>query len=570
MPWEQRVAGQAQKTFDEYNPVEQWIAEKGVDPDNLASMGRRIAAETAPAVMGAAAGARMAGPHPVARMVGGGLGGMWGALTGKRLDELFGNVRPDEQDLISDIITAAGGAASISSKAINPRTAREVAKVLERRGIMKPTPGMVSDSKIVQVIEQKLREIPFSGGTIDEAVKKIRQNFAAAVEHMSDDVTLRFASPSDAGKAIARGAQSKIDAFRARADELYRISNLLVREANPSVNTTNTLAFIEDFAGGYDNPKLVELLGDDLLKGLQESLGSGAQTWNDMQKLLRRIGDKTKFGSGEDIGTMKRLWGAIHEDMDAAIAGKDKVAEKAWLKAKNYWKRAIIGREEELAKIANDANPERLFNALMGKANLTSVMKARKAVDAHTWKSVQELVMRRMGEAPDTGEFSARQFLTNWKRMNFDSNAAKTLFKDKLPHMKELASIARRLEAPGLQANVSKTGAGNLKNAFLIGVPAAIGGASGDLSSIVTGATVGALSPAVIARIWTSPVLLKWMTRGKDIPISSYKSTSAWGKAFLKLAVAEGINESDALDVFDLIMAPHTEEGSDIPSVPTQ
>ena len=63
---------------------------------------------------------------------------------------------------------------------------------------------------------------------------------------------------------------------------------------------------------------------------------------------------------------------------------------------------------------------------------------------------------------------------------------------------------------------------------------------------------------------------MKWLLRGKDIPTSSYAQTAAWGKAFLKMAAAEGINETDGLGIYDLIMAPYTSPGSDIPSVPNQ
>jgi len=590
VPWIDDTITSAQETYDEYNWLERQIAKTGIDPEGAASLGRRIVAETVPAVEGAAVGARLGAPGgPVGRATGAALGGAVGALTGKRIDEIFGNVRPDEQNLISDIITAAGGAIAAPGKAISPNTAREIAKILERRGIKaRPTPGMVTDRQLIQAIEQKLTEIPFSGGSIESAVRQVYDDFARAIEHLSDDATLLFAAPSAAGEAIAQGttrtvirgprgrtvrvgtgAQSKLDAFRARGTELYGIAKTLMKGANPSVTPNETLAFIAK-EGGFDNAKLQAVLGDEFLERLGGAT-AGPQTWKDMNLMLQSIGRKTKFGSDQDIGTMKQLWKAIHNDMDETAKTLGPNVRKSWEKARHYWSRAIIGKEEELGKIAKHANPQRLFDALMGKGNLTAVTTAKKAVDANTWKSVQELVIRRMGEVPGMeGQFNLSQFLTSWKRISHDSNATKALFGNKLGDMKELVSIARRLNNPSTFANTSKTAAGNVMLGFLTGGGTmGVGVMAGIPEALGVMATTAAL-PAAVARIWTSRVLMKWLLRGKDIPTSSYAKTAAWAKAFLKMSAAEGINETDALGIYDFIMAPYISPQADVPSVPTQ
>ena len=590
VPWEERTGESAQQTYDEYNWLERKIADFGFPPEGAASLGRRIVAETVPAVEGAAVGARLGAPAgPVGRATGAALGGAVGALTGKRIDEIFGNVRPDEQNLISDIITAAGGSIAAPGKAISPNTAREIAKILERRGIKaRPTPGMVTDRQLIQAIEQKLTEIPFSGGSIESAVRQVYDDFARAIDHLSDDATLLFAAPSAAGEAISQGttrtvirgprgrtvrvgtgAQSKLDAFRARGTELYGIAKTFMKGDNPSVTPNETLAFIAK-EGGFDNAKLQAVLGDEFLERLGGAT-AGPQTWKDMNLMLQSIGRKTKFGSDQDIGTMKQLWKAIHNDMDetAKLLGPNE--RKAWAKARHYWSRAIIGKEEELGKIAKHANPQRLFDALMGKGNLTAVTTAKKAVDANTWKSVQELVIRRMGEVPGAeGQFNLSQFLTSWKRISHDSNATKALFGNKLGDMQELVSIARRLNNPSQFANTSKTGAGNLMMNLLTGGAGISGFTAGGVPGAIGAMTATMAIPAAAARIWTSPILMKWLLRGKDIPTSSYAKTAAWGKAFLKMSAAEGINETDALGIYDFIMAPYTSPEADVPSVPTQ
>ena len=207
-PWETETGTHAQEVYDDYNWLEKKTADLGIDPDWAGNLVRRIGAETAGMVGGAAAGSQLVPGHPLARV----LGGAAGAALSSKLDQALGNTLEGDDRLINSIITAAGGSLTGPAK-INPSDARKIAKILERRGIRKTTPGIVSDSKLVQQIEQSLREIPFSGTNIDDAVRKIYDDFAAAVDHMSDDATLLFAAPSEAGEAIAKGAASKIEAI---------------------------------------------------------------------------------------------------------------------------------------------------------------------------------------------------------------------------------------------------------------------------------------------------------------------------------------------------------------------
>ena len=570
-PWETETGTHAQEVYDDYNWLEKKTADLGIDPGWAAGLIRRIGVETAGMVSGAAAGSQIVPSNPAARI----LGGAAGAVIGSELDQALGNTLEGDDRLINSIITASGGSLVGPAK-ISPRDARQIAKILERRGIRTTTPGIVSDSKLVQQIEQSLREIPFSGSNIDDAVRKIYDDFAAAVDHMSDDATLLFAAPSEAGEAIAKGAASKIEAMGNRSDELYDISKRLIGEQDVKVDPSRVIDFVNKVDGGWDNPIFAEFLGSELVENVGKGMATGPQTWKDMTKLLSKLGRLMKSHSGDELGDIKGLWKSLHNDMDAAIEtlpAEATVARKAWYQARNYFKKAIVGRTEELRKIEQHANPAALFNALTGKGNYTSVWKAKTALGHHApWASVQELVIRNMGQvigAEGRSQFSTRQFLTNWKKINFDSRAAQALFGKKLPELKELARIAERLEGPSLRANVSKTGITNLMNLLLVGGGAAVG-FGGDISAVATGALGGLIAPRALSKLWTSPVMMKWMLRGKDVAIDSHKAMSAWGKAFLKMSAAEGINETDALGIYNLIMAPFTEEGSDIPSVPTQ
>ena len=52
------------------------------------------------------------------------------------------------------------------------------------------TPGTVSDSSIVQGLEQLLKEVPITSGNVNDKLTKIYRQFNNAIKHLSDDSTL--------------------------------------------------------------------------------------------------------------------------------------------------------------------------------------------------------------------------------------------------------------------------------------------------------------------------------------------------------------------------------------------
>jgi len=566
--------------LDQMNIVDRTISKWGGDPDEIKSFARRIAAEEAGMIPGAVLGGQYgAGLGPWGRLGGMALGGAAGALTGKRLDEMLGNPRPDETGLVNDFITAAGGTLAAKVPKIKSSQAALVDNIFEGKKIPR-TPGMISDNTIVQAMEQRLRELPGSSGQLDRTLGETYSQFENAINHLLDDSTLVFEGAQDVGGAISKGAQKKIDAFAAREDALFKATRII--RGDTPVDPTQLGEFVQRYAGRFDNPAFGALKDNQemqkLLRALVDQDGNiVTQTWRDMDDVRQTLGEMMQFGSGKDVGLMKQAWKALMEDMNAAAAQMEGPGARAWAKARDYSKRTRFAMAEKLAKIA-EAEPDKLWGTLFTqKGSVTKIAKAKRAVDRDTWKAITEEVIR-VGGRDAAGNFNPQLFLKDWDRIvKNDSRAAKIMFGDMYNDLRDLSLIARRMKKMDRFGNPSGTGRARFMD-MLFGAGAAGAGGLGwyAMNPIAGAATTASvlLAPATLAKIWTSPKLIKWMKRGAELQMNSPKVRTAYARAGAALMADEAIDEEQIAAIAEHIMgaSPNMQAGpyDDIPTVPTQ
>jgi len=575
--WSGHQEKKLNQRLDSMNIVDRTLSKVG-DPEEIKSLATRVIAETAPAAIGARIGGDYgAALGPWGRIGGIALGGATGALIGKDLDEWLGNVRPDEQGLIHDLVTAAGG--SVSGKVPKPGSyeSKLVSNVFEGRRIQ-PTPGMISDNRLIQALEQRLKELPFAGGNIEAHLQKIYNEYGNMVTHLTDDATLRLVDPSDVGKAIQSGARTKIDAFKDRARVLFDATKMISSE-HP-VQPTQFGEWLNMYKGRFKNPDLASIRDNPTINKIFNAVTKEGdvqpQTWGDLDAVRKTLGELGEFGSGENVGLMKQAYKALVSDMDAAAQGMGGHERRAWDKARNYYQRAIIERSGQLAKIEK-LNPEALWRSLIsGKGSLTNIAKAKRAVDKDTWKAVQERVIREMGtDLTDKSVefFNPQKFLKNYGRIAEDSNAARAMFGDMKADLDALAMMARRMKTPAKFGNPSGTARAQWMDRIMF----AGGGAGAAYMLDPTGASMviggGILLPRTLNKIWTSPRLLKWIRKNEGIDFNSPKQRSAYAKAGAILMANEGIDDEQIRKLRDYLMgaSPNTQPGLEgVPTVPTQ
>lgn len=567
--WLNRQKEVADKKLSKMNFLERGVSALGMDAQEVGSLAQRVASEEVPAIAGARLGGQLGAPSgPWGRLTGMALGGGLGAVTGKRLDELMGNVRPDEQGLINDMITASGG--SLAGKIPQPRSieSRMVTNVFEGRKIPL-TPGLISDNHLVHAFEQRLRELPFSRGSIEGHYEKIYKEYMNMVDHLTNDATLSLSEPSTVGRAVKEGARSKIDAFQERADHLFTLTNTI--ERGRLVQPNNFGKWLLQYKGRWDNPALGSVRDNPTINKIFNAMTTEGdiqpQTWGDLDGVRQTLGDLMKHGSGENVGLMKQAYKALIADMDQAADEMGGSQRKAWAKAKDYYKRAVLGRSEQLAKIEAMEVEKIWADISAGKGNMTKIARMKRAVDKDTWKAIQEKIVRDMGRDINDNNaeyFNPQKFLREYSNKTVDNKAAGVLFGDMKKDLDALAVMSRRMRTPGRMGNPSGTARAQWVDRILLG--AAGGGALYDPMATAIGAAGLILLPKTLGMIWTSKPLLKWMRKKNDIDFSSAKQHSAWVKAGIALMAAEGIDDPEIEKLRSYLLGDPP--GSDVPAVP--
>ena len=523
--------------------------------------------------------ARIATPYVM-----GGIGG----LTGKRFDQdVLGNVLPGDEEISSDLLALLGGGLATGAPDVGARVLRAPATRNVQRNIsdlrmlgMDYTPGTVSDSSIVQGLEQLLKEVPITSGNVNDKLTKIYKQFNNAIKHLSDDTTLDMTTDAwEVGKRIQASAAAKVAKYEERSTALYRIANDLIPQST-IVRLDNTKDFLATYAGRYteEYDDLRKVFGDNLMDKIDTALTKHDDIpWHILDEIRTQVGRKTTgmVTDAGDPGIAKQLYGHLMTDMGAAaddIAKRtgDSSPRLAWRNASRYW-RLAFGDKGSIVKTFDDvakAEPDKLFKAIES-GNITTIERARKATDPETWKLVRGAVVQRLGQATAGQQdylgqvFSPRTFLTNYNKLRkssarpmellFGGNAKRGGIDAQLA---SLARIADRLSASGKFANPSGTAK----------ALAMTGAATGMVMEPVTTAmTVG--SAYAGSKLWTNKKFLDWMLAGQNVKAGT-RAAGNWIAAIPVFTGTQYISGTD--ENFMSNLKDELNRWMEIPTVPTQ
>lgn len=222
--------------------------------------------------------------------------------------------------------------------------------------------------------------------------------------------------------------------------------------------------------------------------------------------------------SGVPNGELKKLYGALSKDLEAAAAQGG--AGKEFARQNNYWRSRMDRVEGVLDRvIGKSSQPEDIFKRVMPtdpdqanqlRATLRSLPKQERQI-------VSEAVANRLGRAKpgqqlESGDvFSSEVFLTNWNRLSDGAKAQ--LFPDpplrgNIDKIAKAASAIR--EGKGIYANPSGT-AGSFAAYSVYSSPIA-SVATGSIAPVA--AAAGAAGTAYIgAKMLTNPRVVEWLAK---------------------------------------------------------
>lgn len=435
-------------------------------------------------------------------------------------------------------ITAGGKAMIRGGRAAT----RRLGQAIEEFGTFGDVPSAAvgTGRTALEALESTLGRFPGSRGPIIRAAKRTADRIATRVNQLTGSLS-ETTEPTIAGTTIQKGIQGFTNRFKETSRALYGRVNGLIPQTR-QVTPQKTISTVNDILEDIPDPAFKGWLNNQVVSDLQGRLGqaaeSGGVSFGTLQRLRSKIGSQlTNFDLVSDIprAQMKRIYGALSDDILAAAEKESPAALRAAKRANQYYKAGITRIDDFLEKLGGKNIPEQVFTALErgGKDGATLLTRVRRSLKSEEWDVVAGTVLKRLGkskpsigtaeEAIDTAGdvFDPMTFLTNWNRL--DSAAKDVLFGG--PGKQELKQglnslvkgISRIRETSKAFANPSGTAGAGAGIMTAAGVGA--GGAMALYGSpeFLGGLALGSVGANGLARLMTSPRFVKWLAASTRI-----------------------------------------------------
>lgn len=425
---------------------------------------------------------------------------------------------------------------------------------LKNSGVESPTLGLASGNPLIGGMENILQNTPGAVGTMRAARDKAVQGLQDRTQGAADLASSNRGS-LEAGMSIQRGLNKDFrDATRATTTGLYDDLGNVIPPQTP-VNVAGTKAAIDALNPVIEGaPNLSPLFQNSRMLGIgramdadtvgtkiqgggglmnppvvvRQPVSSDVLPFQAVKKLRTLVGQEISDNTiMSDVPRSKwnPLYGALSEDMRSAAAQTGPEATAAFNRANDY-NRAVIGRTERVAPMADAGTPETAFRMYSKAAedNLSTLRAVKKSLPEDARGDAAGTVIDRLGRAragsqDDVGSmWSPETFLTNWNRMTPETRAEMfSGFKNSADVKSAVDNVARATAMmrgnSQLWANPSGTAANITARGTLglIGLGGA-GAATGALSPLIPlAAGGGVLGANLMARAFTSPRVVRAM-----------------------------------------------------------
>jgi hypothetical protein len=416
------------------------------------------------------------------------------------------------------LMTGARGTPAAASRA-------PLVEAAQRIGVSIPK-AAATDSMVVQRIGQAVANIPIGGGALRKAGERaVTQTGEAAGRVAAGYGGGSAASPLSAGATARESLERYIGpTTSARVDKAYDAVDALVR---PDVSTpldstariATTIVTQRKAAGLRGGGPAVDLIAEAASR--PEGL-----TYQGIKTLRTRVGEMLKGGilpADMSQAELKRIYGALSDDLRAAVEGAGGAAALAKFERANIYNALISQRREELARIVGVKNDEGVYERLAKAAGSTSsadmnlLLKARKAIPGEEWDEVASAVIQRMGRNPGQAmEFSPEAFMTAFRKLS--PGGRKVLFRSTgkgnlADALDDVAMVSSRFKELSRFSNPSGTAQ------VSVGI-AQLGGTSGVAFGLVDPITFAGslLGTGLLARALASP--------------ATARATAGYGRAY--------------------------------------
>lgn len=419
----------------------------------------------------------------------------------------------------------------------------------ERAGAGSPTIGQAVSgwrARVGQGMEAVLGRTPGGAGVIAKASDRQQAGMGAKAEEIARGLA-PGATAEKAGRAIERGVigpNGFMADFRKKASALYGEVDRYIPPATP-IPVARTKQVLDTLAsptpGAAQTSQVlasgkVADLRNALDADLQASLaaaGRGELPYEAVKQLRSRLGDliaDSTFSSDVPTKQLKQVWGALSEDMGAAVRSTGNPdAVRAATRANNFY-RVGMDRIEALERVVDrNGGGERIYAAAISgtKDGATTLRGVMQSLPKDARKMFMAAFVRRLGkekpgvqDTPDAG-FSSETFLTNYNNL---SNEAKSAMFGRMgpKYQRDLEAIAaaaggRRAGAEVFK-NPSRTTDGIIQAGTVLSFAHNLFTGGFETAGLIAAGVAGANGAA---RVMTSPVAVGWLARQTKTPLAA-------------------------------------------------
>jgi hypothetical protein len=397
-----------------------------------------------------------------------------------------------------------------------------------------------------------LAQTPLGSGPIINRAKSAIDTFKGAVGRIAGTAG-EATDEVGAGQAAQAGARQFLSAQDKKIENLYNA--IPIGATRPAV-AVNTRAALTDLTQGLEsnpelskiwaeNPRLKATLdaltpktqpimsgspGATVVKQVGTQFDGGGVSWQDLKRVRSIIGQiigrPGLESDGSQIEALRKVYGAISEDMRATAAGEGPKALNAFNRANGFYAANANRVSDTVSQILGSdmkQSPEAAFAQIQRWAknggNAAQVGRALRTMGPDQANTVRATIISKLGAASagkqnaEGTAFSVDAFLTQWN--NIAPRAKAVLFTpEQRAALNDLATVANGMKEAGRFANHSNTGGAMAVGKLIetsVGASSLLSAGSGHILPAVGGllALVGEYGGA---KFLASPTAVRWAT----------------------------------------------------------
>lgn len=397
----------------------------------------------------------------------------------------------------------------------------------------RPSAGAATRSGALQRTEAALAQYPFSTRPLTINAQYNVEQLKTATEVLAREYG-DVLSREEIGVLLKSGAKGVIEGQDKIWGKLFSRLAKDIGDQPVSINNTKEMLITLVKESQVGPSSGIGDLAQEVVK--KARTGGGGLPWESIKKFRTKIGDMMRdpyLVTTRNIqqGDLKRLYGALTQDMEEAALRAGPKVHARWRAANKYFEVKITRDLPIIEAIMKKQYPEEVLDLVMqsSRKGASRLRLLRKQLGKKEWNALAGTTIENLGRATpgmqdaSGGMFSIRTFLTNWNRLSF--TAKKTLFGG-TKHaalwrdLDDLARVASDFKELDRLANTSNTGSVLSFFSLMSAFGGVAGGAMGGIQGAAQmGATAGTLSlaPYGIAKLLTNSKFVRWAANGFKI-----------------------------------------------------